>query len=217
MKKSGVLAYLFFVAWNATFSAASSVNRESEIIPVAGLKSSKDLAYGHRFSLDGVTKRTHMEKAKIAGRSDIMKSGRAPDTANHVVIFAIKNKNINKLESSLLDISNPNSKNYGKHLTQKEIAQLSANEAAQREIRKYFDYHDIKILKISRNKEYITAEAPISKWEEVFGNEFHLFKQSGGPEDGHLVRAEEYSLPDILAEHVEAVLNVVQFPGIFFV
>ncbi len=176
------------------------------------LKATKELAYEHKMAHQP-NKQTHMEKAKIADRSDIMKLGRAAGEIKHQVVFAIKNRNIDQIESKLLDISDPNSNNYGKYPTQQEITELTANKAAQREIRKYFQYHDIEIIRTSRNKGYITAEAPVSKWEEVFGNEFHLFKQSGGQEDGHLVRAEEYSLPDILVEHVEAVLNVVQFPG----
>ncbi len=210
MKSSFILTQLFLAVFLATGFADSL---ESEALPKVSKFKSKQLTYGHRFSLNGVTKRTHMEKAKIAGRSDIMKSGRAPANARHSVIFACKTNNINRIELILLDISNPNSKNYGQYLSPEEIARLTTNEAAHREINKYLDYHGIQVLKTSRNKEFITAEAPVSKWEEVFGNEFHLFKQTD-LEDVHLVRAEEYSLPDILLEHVDAVFNVVQFPGI---
>ncbi len=141
-----------------------------------------------------------------------MKSVRAAPKIKHTVVFATKHNNINQIESILFDISDPNSTNYGNYLTLEAITSLITNEVANREIRKYFQYHDIEIIHTSRNKEYITAEAPVSKWEEVFGNKFHLYKQTD-LEDVHLVRAEEYSLPDILVEHVEAVFNVVQFPG----
>eukprot|EP01034_Spumella_vulgaris_P029404 gene29404-36456_t len=46
----------------------------------------------------------------------------------------------------------------------------------------------------------------------MFGTEFHLYRQSD-LKDAHLVRADEYSLPDVLLDHVESVFNVVQFPG----
>src|SRR4051794_31616540 len=50
-----------------------------------------------------------MEKANLVGRSDLVRTERAPADLNHVVVIALKNSNNEELESILLDISNPKS------------------------------------------------------------------------------------------------------------
>ncbi len=179
----------------------------------AQFMSASQLSYGHRLIVNGEVKRTHKEAAKTVGRSDIHKIHRAPKDLKHVVVISCKNRNIEALEAKLLDVSDPHSQNYGKYLSQAEISEMSNNPVAFEEIQKYLKYQGINVLRTSRNNEYITAEAPISKWEEVFGNEFFFYKQTE-LRDAHIVRAEHYSLPDMLLEHVEAVFNVVQFPGL---
>jgi tripeptidyl-peptidase I len=136
------------------------------------------------------------------------------------------------LEAKLLDVSNPHSRNYGKYLTHEQIAQLSADPDSEKEITKFLESQGISVVKTSKNKGYITAEgncwiracclifltslflfspAPVSKWEEVLGTEFFLYMQTDL--NANIVRAEDYSLPEFLAEHIESVFNVVQFPG----
>ncbi len=212
--KNGVKLSIFllvsaFISSNG--STASNVQHQS---PKRKFKSIDQLSYNHRMSVDGNVKRTYFESAKISGRADIIKQDRAPGDLLHTVVIAIKNRNIDNIQEHLKEVSNPLSQHYGKHLTAEEVAELSVNQDSFKEINKYLEFEGIMVLKTSRNKGYITAEAPVSKWEEVFGNEFHLFKQTD-LKNGHLVRAVEYSLPDILVEHVEAVFNVVQFPGEF--
>eukprot|EP01034_Spumella_vulgaris_P035342 gene35342-43575_t len=89
---------------------------------------------------------------------------------------------------------------------------MSKVNVSAEEIHKYLQFKGIDVLQTSHNSQYITAEATIAQWEEMFGNEFHLYQQSD-LNDAHIIRAEEYSLPDILLDHVESVFNVVQFPG----
>ncbi len=209
MQVSILLLISAFLSSNG-LQIASDVKQSSNL----KFKSTDQLAYNHRFSMNGIVKRTYQESAKIAGRGDIVKEERAPGDLKHSVVIAIKNRNIDNIEAKLHEVSNPQSKHYGKHLSAAEVAEISSNQASFLEVNRYLEYQVITVLKTSRNKGYITAEAPVSKWEEVFGNEFHLFKQKD-LKNGHLVRAEEYSLPDILVEHVEAVFNVVQFPGEF--
>jgi tripeptidyl-peptidase-1 len=153
-----------------------------------------------------------MEVAKISSRFDVVKQKRAPSNLKHTVVFSTKNKNMDAIETLLLDVSNPLSRNYGKYLSKTEIDTLSNDPSSFKEIKKYLDFQGIKVIKTSRNGDYITAEASVGKWEEIFGTEFNLYKQTK-LNDVHLVRAEQYSLPDILIEHVESVFNVVQFPG----
>jgi hypothetical protein len=116
------------------------------------------LSYKHRVNLNGLSKRTHKEFAKITGRDDISKFHRAPRNLRHTVVFNSKFKNTELMESILLDISDPHSENYGKHLSQDEIASLTVNPVAIQEIHKYLKFKGIEVTRSSRNNQYITAE-----------------------------------------------------------
>jgi hypothetical protein len=116
------------------------------------------LSYKHRINFNGVSRRTHKEFAKISGRNDISKSHRAPRNLRHSVVFNSKLRNTEQLESILLDISNPYSESYGKHLSQDEIASLTVNPVAVQEIHKYLQFKGLEVTHTSRNSQYITAE-----------------------------------------------------------
>lgn len=62
------------------------------------------------------------------------------------------------------------------------------------------------------NGEYITAEAPIARWEQMLGAKFHEYVQEDNTEV-KIVRAAEFSIPKSLVEHLTYVYNVVDFPS----
>jgi hypothetical protein len=62
------------------------------------------------------------------------------------------------LESKLIDISDPLSDNYGKHLSREEISALTGNPVSVQEINKYLQYKGIKVTQFSHNNQYITAK-----------------------------------------------------------
>ena len=71
---------------------------------------------------------THVFREHLPGlssRTDIIKQRRVHQDFSHEVIFAIKQKNMDKLTSILHDISNPYSPNYGQHWTRDEVVDLS--------------------------------------------------------------------------------------------
>lgn len=142
-------------------------------------------------------------------RFDIKKGPRANGNTKHQVIFAVK-QNIDELKALVDDISNPFSSNYGKHLKRSEVTSMTAIPDSYQHVVAFLKFHGIEIVKTSKNSDYITASAEVSKWEELFATEFYSFEMES--HNGPLIRAEQYSLPDTLHNHVEAVLKTVQFP-----
>lgn len=142
---------------------------------------------------------------------DFRKRGRAPADLVHTLVFACKKKNMNVLEKKLHEIGDPYSRKYRQHMTRSQVFDLIGTPESKDMITSFLKENDITITKTSRFDEYITAEAPLSKWEEILHTKFHHYEHKS-MSNVKLVRTPEYSLPEPLAKHVSKVFNTVQFP-----
>eukprot|EP01040_Poterioochromonas_malhamensis_P002533 gene2533-2694_t len=152
-----------------------------------------------------------MEKSLYKLRDDYKLGAKASDNDFHEVVFAVKQKNLDQLETLLMEVSNPQNSKYGKYLSRKEIADLTANPVATDALSKFLFENGATITKKTRYGEYITARAKVSTWEKLFDTEFYQFHPEN-PQAKPVVRALEYSIPAELSEHVELVFNTVQLP-----
>lgn len=137
---------------------------------------------------------------------------------SHEVIFSIKQKNVDRLEDILYDVSDPSSENYGNHWTREEVWEFTANPAGVNHVKRYLAKHNIAIAQESVNGEYLIASAPINQWENMFATTFHVFEHKQNTETSiargprHFLRAKHFTLPMDLVEHVDHVFNVIEFP-----
>ena len=146
--------------------------------------------------------------------------GKPSPDRSHKVVFALKQKNLQRVDSILDDVSDPTSANYGKYLTRDEVAQITMNTDATTFVVNYLNNIGVSSVKASTYGEYIAATAPVSFWETFFETEFVTVGPTFGPKfrnnepapDATAVRAVQYSLPEFLVEHVLTVLNTVQTP-----
>ena len=84
--------------------------------------------------LDDECKIHHIFRETAAGlssRTDLTKTSRASPDHIHEVVFAIQGNRMDDLTELLHDISDPNSENYGQHMTRAEIEQINSNSAAR--------------------------------------------------------------------------------------
>jgi tripeptidyl-peptidase I len=149
----------------------------------------------------------------LTTRSDIIKQTPLLPSHIHEVIFAVKQKNMDKLERILNDVSDPDSANYGQHMSGEQVGALTMNPEARDAIVNYLYANGASVTAESLNSEFITASAPISLWNKVFNTEFNLFHQR--QVDGailHKVRAESFSIPNELDEFVFGAINVIEMP-----
>lgn len=131
----------------------------------------------------------------------------------HEVVFVIRQRNMEDLTRILHDVSDPESPNYGQHLTQHQVTTMTSNPESRDVVLSYLDSIGSRVTKVTPGGEYIIAEAPITVWENVFKAEFFTFSQilRNGETSG-AVRADAYSVPSELDAHVESVLNIVDIP-----
>jgi tripeptidyl-peptidase-1 len=117
------------------------------------------------------------------------------------------------LTAILHDVSDPKSMNYGKHKTGEEVAGLTANPISREAVVLYLTSNGATVVSETLNGEYVTVNGPIRLWEELFHTEFFMFHQTeAGGHMNKLVRAEHYSIPAELDQHVESVFNTIQMP-----
>jgi tripeptidyl-peptidase-1 len=166
----------------------------------------------------------------LAARPDIKRMSRANSNAIHEVVFEVKQKNMDKLEEVLHDVSDPSSPNYGRHWTKQQVVDFTANPEGRDALLSHLqDFSPlINIIDETLNGEFIRVSAPVSLWEQYLNCQFFEYEVSK-PKQGHnrlggvptirrsvkkllVVRTEEYYLPIELVPYVSAVFNTVQFP-----
>jgi len=156
--------------------------------------------------------RSHHFVERMARRNDWRSVGIAHAQEELEVTFALK-QDFELLEKKLYDVSTPGSPNFHKFLSRDELRSLVEDVDATNAVVEYIKSKGVNVKGMTRFGEYVTAEAPVSVWEEMFATEFFEFENA----DAHytLLRAKEYSLPSQLAMLVSGVMNVVSFPPPF--
>ncbi len=158
----------------------------------------------------------HMETNKRM-RESFVRMSKADSNLDHEVVFAVKQNNLVELDEILMERSTPSNPMYQQWLTRAEITELTRNENGAQQVREWLQAHDITTISGPQEHNYIRASAPISRWEELLNAEFHNFEDQSArfttqSKRKSYVRATEYSLPEELHAHVNAVFNTVQVP-----
>ena len=150
---------------------------------------------------------------RFQSMDDITALGRVQHDFVHDVVFVIRQKNMDELTRILYDVSDPVSVNYGQHITREKVVTLTSNPVARDAVMAYLTSIGAHTMSATPGGEYITASAPISLWERVLDTEFFLFhKLQRNGKVTVVIRADKYSVPRELDEHLESVLNTIQMP-----
>ena len=150
---------------------------------------------------------------QISTRRDISRISRMRNDHLHEVVFVIHQKNMEELTEFLHDVSDPSSMNYGKHMRREEVASLTRNQEARDAVVSFLHTNGASLVSETLGSEYITASAPVILWERLLDCKFYMYRQMDGKRVVNtLVRAESYSIPAILGQHVDSVFNTIQMP-----
>ena len=122
-------------------------------------------------------------------------------------------KDIGELTRKLYDVSDPESENYGQHLTRSEVVTMISNPQGRDAVVKYLRLNGATVVSQTIDGDFITASATIDTWERIFDTEFFTFHQTQlNRKVKEVIRAESYSIPRELKAHVKHVLRVVDIP-----
>jgi tripeptidyl-peptidase-1 len=156
--------------------------------------------------------KSNAEKIKSTTITHLAK---APAEHHHEVVIAVKHRNLDWLERKLDEVSYPDSPYYGQHMTREEIANMICNPESAKIVREYLESLGFTILRETPYGEFVYVDGTVQQFEQLFATEFHQYRMFNrmSNRDELIIRAEHYSLPTELLEHVEAAFNTVQFPA----
>eukprot|EP00698_Gefionella_okellyi_P005748 TRINITY_DN15208_c0_g1_i1.p1 TRINITY_DN15208_c0_g1~~TRINITY_DN15208_c0_g1_i1.p1 ORF type:complete len:557 (-),score=165.69 TRINITY_DN15208_c0_g1_i1:19-1689(-) len=138
--------------------------------------------------------------------------GDAPSSHTVKLTFALKQSNIDILESTFWAVSDPTSDSYGEHLSFEQVNRLIAPSPKSIElVLDFLAAHGITDVDLNIAGDFITARTSVAVAEQLLQCNFRLYEHR---KDGErLVRAPRYSLPNHIADVVQFVGGVIRFPG----
>ncbi|KAL1966448.1 hypothetical protein VTN77DRAFT_4590 [Rasamsonia byssochlamydoides] len=130
--------------------------------------------------------------------------GRVKPESNHVVRVGLKQRNLDKAHDYLMDVSHPDSPNYGKHWTAQQVIETFApSEETVSSVREWLNAAGIADSRITHteNKGWLAFVATGKEMENLLHTEFYQYKdkQSGNK----VVACEQYHVPQQIQEHID--------------
>merc|ERR1719486_49457 len=91
----------------------------------------------------------------------------------------VKQTNVEKLEKVLLEVSDPDSEKYGKHLSNEQVHALVAPKQESIDaIMEHLSKHGVKGVAATPNSDIITADVTISLAEKLLSTKYVSFQHS---------------------------------------
>lgn len=126
--------------------------------------------------------------------------------------IALTQSNLDRADEFLMDVSHPESPNFGKHWSAKKIAETFApSEEAVTSITNWLaDYgiHSDRV-KQSQSLNWIHVNMTVSEAEQLLKTKYYEYKHSLS-DDAH-VACDEYSVPEDIQRHVDFITPTVHF------
>ncbi|KYG49907.1 hypothetical protein M433DRAFT_58202 [Acidomyces richmondensis BFW] len=119
--------------------------------------------------------------------------------------------NLDKGHMWLEDVSSPNSKNYGKHWSAKEVAEAFApSKETVDAVTAWLVSSgiDSNRIKQSQGLNWLDFEATVDEAEQLLDTKYHVYEHETGQPH---VACEEYSIPAHLREHIDLITPTVHF------
>eukprot|EP00940_MAST-03C_sp_MAST-3C-sp2_P001636 g1636.t1 len=127
------------------------------------------------------------------------------------LLFAVKNTNLQKLESELVAVSDPDSPRYGQHLTNEEVHQLTAPTRDHLQaVIDHVEKYGLKTVSLTPSSDILAVDATISQAEALLSAEYFEFTHSVSGET--VMRTRSYALPAEVADAVDFVSPTVHLP-----
>ena len=148
---------------------------------------------------------------KVTPPSQWKSTGAAHPSTTLQLQIGLKQNNIAGLQKKLADVSNPSSANYGKWLSKEEVETYTSPSALSLQIvHTWLAAYGISKSAITQpTPDWITVSVPISKAEMMLDSKYDLFQDAV---TGLTVpRATEYSLPQLLHDHVDTIQPTTAF------
>lgn len=131
------------------------------------------------------------------------------DSDSIELTFAVKQSNTDVLSEKLKRASDPKSSGYGKHMTLKEINELTKpSEEAISAVLSHLKEFNVDSYELSSG--FVRATVKTTVAEALLSTKYNTYRHSVTGDE--TVRCDSYSLPENVAPHVDFVAPTVNFP-----
>ncbi|KAI0823279.1 peptidase S8/S53 domain-containing protein [Trametes gibbosa] len=131
-----------------------------------------------------------------------------PDVLNFTL--ALVSRNVTGLHAALLDVSDPASANYGKHLSKAETEQFVAPEPeSAKAVADWLNNHGITPMTTSPAGDMLKIQIPLAKANDIFGANFSGYVHQAT--DTPMWRTLTYAVDDSVTDHLAFVYPTTQF------
>nr|XP_046267848.1 tripeptidyl-peptidase 1 [Scatophagus argus] len=137
--------------------------------------------------------------------------GRVEPTEKLELTFALKQQNVDVLEETLRLVSDPDSAQYGKHLTLEEVSSLvQPSELTQKMVRHWLQSHGITNCLTVRTQDFLQCTMTAEVAEMLLpGSKFHRYIR----DNQSVVRSSApYAVPDDVQQHLDFVGGLHRLP-----
>ncbi|KAI0312876.1 family S53 protease [Amylostereum chailletii] len=142
--------------------------------------------------------------------------GPAPGSTALKFRLGLAQNNVQGLQDALMDVSTPNSANYGKHLSKAEVNALVApgNDTVQA-IQSWLSASGVNASSLSPAGDWLGVETTVDRANALFGANFSVFSYNStdGATPGQVIRTLSYSIPAGLKGHLDLVYPAITFPN----
>jgi len=137
-------------------------------------------------------------------------NGPSPHDHKIELLFAVKQTNLDKLESTLMAVSDPDSPQYGKHLSNAAVHKLVAPEGNHiGAVKTFLMDHGVLPVGVTSNEDFIRADVTVKQAEAILSTKYYEMEHGSGRK---VHRAMKYSLPEEVASALDFVSPTVHFP-----
>jgi len=120
---------------------------------------------------------------------------------------------MDKLEELLMDVSHPESPNFGKHWSAKQVADtFRPSKETIDVVRAWLMESGVEPerVKLINRGSWIQADVTIEEAESLLGTEYYVYQYDEGERE-HIACAEKYHLPEHVSKHIELVTPTLHF------
>ncbi|VDC01711.1 unnamed protein product [Peniophora sp. CBMAI 1063] len=124
--------------------------------------------------------------------------------------IGLKQQNTHLVEDMLMDVSHPDSPNFGQHWSPERVVDFfkPADHTVDTVIAWLGEYGLTERVKLSASKSWLQLNATVAEVEELLGTEYHLYTHPSGVEQ---ISCDEYHVPNYISEHIELIKPTVHF------
>ncbi|EIW59803.1 subtilisin-like protein, partial [Trametes versicolor FP-101664 SS1] len=138
--------------------------------------------------------------------------GPAPADYTFDMRIGLKQDKFDELVTSLYEVSDPAHERYGQHLSKEEVAALVAPHPDSVDlVEEWLSAHGLDVASSQRSHagDFVTIRVSVAQAEKMLGTQYNVYRH--GKSDDYVIRTMNYSLPNVLHEHVTVVAPTTYF------